>query len=60
MGQTDEIICHCLGITRGQIEEAVKSKGLKTFEEVQEATEAGTVCGSCQDDIEDILAELNA
>lgn len=56
----DEIICHCNEITRGQIIEAIKSKGLKTFDEVAEATEAGSVCGSCQDDIEEILAEVNA
>ncbi|KGN86771.1 MULTISPECIES: (2Fe-2S)-binding protein [unclassified Porphyromonas] len=58
MGQADEIICHCLGITRGQIEEAVREKGLSTFDEVSEATEAGSVCGSCQDDIEEIIAEI--
>ncbi|MDO4708056.1 MAG: (2Fe-2S)-binding protein [Porphyromonadaceae bacterium] len=59
MGQADEIICHCNGITRGQIETAIKEGGLKTFDEVSEATEAGAVCGGCQDDIEDILAEIN-
>lgn len=58
MGQPDEVICHCQGITRGQIEEAVRG-GLKTFDEVAEATEAGTICGSCQDDIEEIIAEIH-
>ena len=59
MGNADEIICHCQGITRGQIQEAIREKGLTTFVEVSEATEAGTICGSCQDDIEEILAEIN-
>ncbi len=59
MGQPDEIICHCQGITRGQIEEAVRKNGFTTFDEVSEATEAGTICGSCQDDIEAIIAEIN-
>lgn len=59
MGQADEIICHCQGITRGQIEEAVRSQGLKTFEEVMDATEAGAICGSCQDDIEEIINDVN-
>lgn len=59
MGQPDEVICHCQGITRGQIEEAIKAGGLTTFDEVAEATEAGTICGSCQDDIEEILSEIN-
>ncbi len=31
MGNADEIICHCQGITRGQIEEAIREKGLTTF-----------------------------
>lgn len=55
----EEIICNCMEITRGEIEDAIKSGGLKTIEEVGEATEAGTVCGSCHDDIEDILKEIN-
>ncbi|PVZ08346.1 (2Fe-2S)-binding protein [Porphyromonas loveana] len=59
MSQQDEIICHCNEITRGEIEKAIKEKGLKTVDEVGEATEAGTVCGSCQDDIQAILDEIN-
>lgn len=58
MGQADEIICHCQSITRGQIEEAIREQGLSTFEEVMEATEAGSICGSCQDDIEAIIEEV--
>lgn len=46
-------------ITKGEIEDAIKEKGLKTVEEVQEETEAGTVCGSCVDDIEEVLKEVN-
>lgn len=58
MGQADEVVCHCLGITRGQIEAAVREQGLSTFDEVSDAIEAGSVCGSCQDDIEEIIAEI--
>lgn len=57
MGQSDEIVCHCLDVTRGQIEEAVRG-GASTFDEVMEATEAGSICGSCQEDIEDIITEV--
>lgn len=60
MANEDEIICHCNQITRGQIVKAIKDGGLTTFDEVAEATEAGTVCGGCQDDIEAILSELNS
>lgn len=44
---------------KSEIEKAIKEKNLKTVEEVQEETEAGTVCGSCIPDIEEILDELN-
>ncbi|HAX93459.1 MAG: (2Fe-2S)-binding protein [Bacteroidales bacterium] len=52
-------ICHCNGIMKSEIVKAIKEKGLKTLEEVQDATEAGTVCGGCVDDIEEILKEVN-
>ena len=54
-----EIICNCMDITRGEIIDAIKNNNLKTVDEVGDATEAGTVCGSCQDDIEDILKVVN-
>jgi len=56
----DEIVCNCMQITKGEIVEAIKNGNLKTIDEVGETTEAGTVCGSCQDDIEDILKEVNS
>jgi len=52
-------ICHCNGIMKSEIVKAIKDNNLKTVEEVQNATTAGTVCGGCVDDIEDILAEVN-
>lgn len=44
-------------VTRGQIIKAIKDKGCKTFEDVQNETEAGTVCGCCEDDIQEILKD---
>ena len=52
-------ICHCNDIMKSEIVKAIKEKGLITVEEAQEATDAGTVCGSCIPDIEDILKEIN-
>ncbi len=46
-------------ITKGEIVAAIKSGGLLTIDEVGDETEAGTVCGSCHDDIEEILKEVN-
>lgn len=52
-----EIICNCMNIDRETIVKAIKEGHLTTVEEVQDATSAGTVCGSCIPKIEKILAE---
>ena len=57
--EEDVEICNCLGIMKSEIVKAIKDNGLKTVEEVQDETNAGTVCGSCIPDIEDILKEIN-
>lgn len=54
-----EIVCSCMQITKGEIVKAIKEQNLETSQDVIDATEAGTVCGSCQSDIEDILKEIN-
>ena len=59
MASDNDTICSCMGVTRGEIIKAIKEKGLKTVEQVGEATEAGTGCGGCQPDIQDILNEVN-
>jgi NAD(P)H-nitrite reductase large subunit len=52
-------ICQCNGIMKSEIVKAIKERGLKTADEVGEATTAGTVCGGCIPDIEEILKEAN-
>jgi NAD(P)H-nitrite reductase large subunit len=59
MVEDDVIICNCNEIYKSEIVKAIKEKGLKTVEEVGDETTAGTSCGQCQDDIQDILDELN-
>lgn len=59
MNENDDIICNCNEIYKSEIVKAIKEKGLKTVAEVGDETTAGTTCGSCQDDIQDILDELN-
>ena len=54
-----EIICHCFEVSREEIENAIREKGLKTVEEVGEVTNAGTCCGGCQEQIQEILDEIN-
>lgn len=54
---SEEIICHCMGVSKETIVKAIKEKGCKTVEDIQEETEAGTGCGGCIDDIQAILDE---
>ncbi len=54
-----ETVCHCMDVDRDTIVKAIKEKNLTTVEEVQDATSAGTGCGGCVPDIEEILAENN-
>ena len=57
--ERDNILCTCMDITKGEVEDAIKEKKLTTVEQVQDETEAGTVCGSCVDDIYLLLEEIN-
>jgi len=57
--EDDPIICNCLEIRKSTIVNAIKEHSLKTVEEVGDETDAGTVCGTCQDDIQNILDEIN-
>ena len=55
----NEEICLCMSVTYGEIADAIKSKGLKTVEEIGEVLGAGTGCGGCQPQLEEILKEVN-
>lgn len=50
----DKVVCNCLNITNGMIKDAVDA-GAHTLEDVQEATGAGTVCGTCIEDIQHLV-----
>ncbi len=52
-----ETVCNCMDVDRDTIIKAIKENQLTTVEEVQDATGAGTGCGGCIPDIEEILAE---
>lgn len=53
----DDIVCNCMGVTAGEIQDAIEG-GASTVEEVQEATGAGTVCGGCLEEIQKMVEEL--
>lgn len=52
----DRIICDCLQVSVGDIEEAVKA-GVKTFEALQARTKIGTSCGECGVEAKEVLKE---
>lgn len=55
---SNEVICNCNNVTRGDIEKAVKEKGLKDVKEVSAYLKAGVFCGACLDDIKAIVDSL--
>jgi len=48
------VICHCLKITDKDIEKAFHN-GARGWEQLQQATKIGTVCGGCREKAEDLL-----
>ncbi|MDR2375226.1 MAG: iron-sulfur cluster assembly scaffold protein [Treponema sp.] len=55
--ETTTEICHCLGITDKDIENAFHA-GARTWEQLQQATKIGTVCGSCKEKALELLHEF--
>ena len=53
----EQIICPCLNITVGQIMDAYE-QGAKSVDAIKEVTGAGTVCGACLDEIEELIQSL--
>jgi len=49
-------VCCCIGVTDRTIREAIAA-GAQTTEAVSACTRAGTRCGSCRPEIEQMLAE---
>jgi len=54
----DDIICYCQDISFKVIRRAL-NEGAKTVEELIEITDAGIACGTCIEDLEQILMEHN-
>jgi nitrite reductase (NADH) large subunit len=45
--EEEDIICSCSNVTYGTIRDAIEEKELRTVEEIQKCTKAGTGCGGC-------------
>jgi NAD(P)H-nitrite reductase large subunit len=48
-----------MDVRRGEIEEVIRTGKLKTIEDIGDKTEAGTNCGACHEDLQDILKNTN-
>ena len=53
--QDGDEVCGCNGVTKGQICQSIKDKGLFTLDEVRKHTKASASCGSCTGLVEQIL-----
>ena len=58
--EDDIIICNCMGVMKSEIVAAIRADALNSAEEVSDITDAGTMCGSCIPDIEDLLHEIKS
>lgn len=52
------VVCHCFGITDHKIRKVAKENNLHTVEQITAYTKAGGGCGTCLDEIQEILDGL--
>ena len=57
MFEPNDFVCRHMQLTKADIVRAIRDKQLSSFTEIQDETDAGTVCGTCVADIEEILEE---
>lgn len=57
MFEDNDLVCRHLQLTKADILRAIREYKLTSFQEIQDETDAGTVCGTCVADIEEILDE---
>lgn len=57
MFDSNDFVCRHMQLTKGDIVRIIRQKQLSSFTEIQDETDAGTVCGTCVADIEEILEE---
>ncbi|MBE1284455.1 MAG: molybdopterin-dependent oxidoreductase [Rhodobacteraceae bacterium] len=51
------IICSCFGVGKGTIIRAIQDKHLLSVEDIGDALQAGTNCGSCRPELADVVVE---
>jgi len=50
-------VCYCFSVTERKIREVIRANNLRTVEDVTHYCKAGGGCGTCHEDIEDILKD---
>ncbi len=53
------LVCRCIGVASPRIIDAIQRDGLTCLEDVQKRVRAGTGCGTCHAEIEEIFADLH-
>ena len=53
----EDIVCTCMSVSVRDIKTAIEA-GASSFQEVQDANGAGTVCGACNDVLESVVEQL--
>jgi NifU-like protein len=54
------LLCKCFGVDEGMVERAVRMNTLTTLEQIAHFTKAGGGCGTCAEQIENVLFKVNA
>ena len=57
MFDSNDFVCRHMQLTKADIVRIIREKQLSSFTGIQDETDAGTVCGTCVADIEEILEE---
>jgi len=55
VSEDKKIVCNCMNVKRSEIIAAIREHKLESADDVQDYTDAGTVCGKCMDEIEEIV-----
>ncbi len=53
----ENYVCRHMQLRKSDIVNIIREKNLTTFEQIQDETDAATICGSCAEDIQEILKE---
>ncbi len=53
--KAEEVICECFGVTKQEIEKAIKENSLTSLIEVTNYTKAGGGCGNCHQKIQELI-----